>query len=125
MQHQRERLQRARAAFWAEADQTTGGQIAKAIRERHGLDKGPIDSAASAIGSESDTTNGANSSGDDLATDQANSSGHRHPADWVTGDEPMTDKQWALLELKLGDQFDPNLTKAEAAILIDEILNED
>ena len=80
---------------------------------------------APAIGSESDTTDPADSSGDDLPTAQDHASGLRHPADWVTGDEPMTDKQWALLELKLGDQFDPNLTKAEAAILIDEILNED
>jgi P-type conjugative transfer protein TrbL len=124
--HQRDRLQRAKAAFWAEADQTTGGQIAKAIRKNHGLDNAPTDSApdpaACEIDSPSDTTNAAHSSADDLAPAQA---GPKHPADWVTGDEPMTDKQWALLELKLGDQFDPNLTKAEAAILIDEILNED
>ena len=53
------------------------------------------------------------------------SAGYKHPADWLSGDEPMTAKQWALLEYKLEDRFDPNLTKAEAAILIDEILDED
>ena len=46
------------------------------------------------------------------------------PEDWKTGDEPMTAAQRSYLETlarDLGEEFDENLTKAEASQLIDEL----
>jgi DUF3072 family protein len=52
----------------------------------------------------------------------------RDPADWKTGDEPMTSAQRSYLETltrEAGEDFDPDevleLTKAEAAIRIEEL----
>jgi len=50
----------------------------------------------------------------------------RDPEDWVTGDEPMTGPQASYLRSLLQqagkeDDFDPNLTKANASKLIDRL----
>jgi hypothetical protein len=48
----------------------------------------------------------------------------KDPEDWVTGDEPMTGPQESYLRTlsrEAGREFDPNLTKAEASKLIDEL----
>ena len=44
--------------------------------------------------------------------------------DWVTGDEPMTGPQRSYLQTlcqEAGEEFDENLTKAEASRRIDEL----
>ena len=46
------------------------------------------------------------------------------PAEWKTGDEPMTDAQRSYLETlsrETGEPFDETLTKAEASKRIDEL----
>ncbi|HXF72302.1 MAG TPA: DUF3072 domain-containing protein [Actinomycetota bacterium] len=46
------------------------------------------------------------------------------PDEWVTGDEPMTDRQASYLRYlcgELGEEFDPGLTKAEASKRIAEL----
>jgi hypothetical protein len=51
----------------------------------------------------------------------------KDPADWKTGDEPMTPAQRSYLETLArdsGEEFDENLTKAEASIRIDELRKE-
>ena len=48
----------------------------------------------------------------------------KDPDDWTTGDEPMTGPQASYLETlsrEAGEEFDPGLTKAEAARRIDEL----
>jgi hypothetical protein len=48
----------------------------------------------------------------------------KDPADWTTGDEPMTGAQASYLKTlteETGEQFDPNLTKADASRRIDEL----
>ena len=48
----------------------------------------------------------------------------RDPDEWKTGDEPMTAAQRSYLETlchDVGDEFDENLTKAEASKRIDEL----
>lgn len=48
----------------------------------------------------------------------------RNPDDWKTGDEPMTDAQRSYLETlsrEAGQEFDEDLTKAEASKRIDEL----
>jgi len=48
----------------------------------------------------------------------------RDPDEWKTGDEPMTDAQRSYLETlarDAGEEFDDNLTKAEASKRIDEL----
>jgi hypothetical protein len=48
----------------------------------------------------------------------------KDPADWKTGDEPMTGAQRSYLETlseEVGEKFDPNLTKAQASEKIDEL----
>ncbi len=48
----------------------------------------------------------------------------KDPDDWVTGDETMTGAQASYLKTlceEAGQEFDPNLTKAEASKLIDEL----
>jgi hypothetical protein len=53
----------------------------------------------------------------------------KDPADWTTGDEPMTGPQASYLQTLLqqagreGD-FDPSITKAGASELIDELQKE-
>ena len=50
----------------------------------------------------------------------------KDPEDWVTGDEPMTGAQASYLktlceQANLPDDFDKNLTKAEASEKIEEM----
>ena len=48
----------------------------------------------------------------------------RDPDDWKTGDEPMTAAQRSYLETlshDTGENFNENLTKAEASKMIDEL----
>ena len=56
--------------------------------------------------------------------DKENSSMIKDPEDWVTGDEEMTGAQRSYLQTlceEAGEEFDPNLTKAEASKRIDEL----
>jgi len=51
----------------------------------------------------------------------------KDPDDWVTGDESMTGPQASYLETlarEAGEEFDPNLTKAEASKKIEELQQE-
>ncbi|HYW15514.1 MAG TPA: DUF3072 domain-containing protein [Allosphingosinicella sp.] len=51
----------------------------------------------------------------------------KDPADWVTGDESMTGPQASYLKTlaqEAGEEFDPELTKAEASKRIDELQHE-
>jgi hypothetical protein len=48
----------------------------------------------------------------------------RDPDEWKTGDEPMTDAQRSYLETlcrETGEEFDEQLSKAEASKRIDEL----
>ena len=48
----------------------------------------------------------------------------KDPSDWVTGDEQMTGPQASYLKTlsqEAGEEFDPELTKAEASKKIDEL----
>ncbi len=48
----------------------------------------------------------------------------KDPADWVTGEEPMTGAQASYLKTlaeQAGESFDPALTKAAASQRIDEL----
>ena len=48
----------------------------------------------------------------------------RDPAEWKTGDEPMTDAQRSYLETlcrETGEEFDGTLSKADASKRIDEL----
>ncbi|WP_126173081.1 DUF3072 domain-containing protein [Altericroceibacterium xinjiangense] len=54
------------------------------------------------------------------------SNAEKDPDDWTTGDEPMTGAQASYLktlseEAKDADQFDPDLSKAEASRRIDAL----
>ena len=52
------------------------------------------------------------------------SSPEKDPSDWTTGDEPMTGPQASYLETlcrEAGEEFDPNMTKADASRRIDEL----
>jgi hypothetical protein len=52
------------------------------------------------------------------------SNAEKDPHDWVTGDETMTGAQASYLKTlseEAGEAFDPNLTKAEASLRIDEL----
>ena len=51
----------------------------------------------------------------------------KDPSDWVTGDESMTGPQASYLKTlsqEAGEEFDPELTKAEASKKIDELQHE-
>ena len=57
-------------------------------------------------------------------TDRDNSNMIKDPEDWVTGDEEMTGAQRSYLQTlceEAGEEFDPDLTKAEASKRIDEL----
>ena len=57
-------------------------------------------------------------------TDKENSNMIKDPEDWVTGDEAMTGAQRSYLQTlceEAGEEFDPNLTKAEASKRIEEL----
>ena len=59
-----------------------------------------------------------------IATGGPGSNPEKDPADWVTGDEPMTGPQRSYLETlsrEAGVPFDENVTKAEASRRIDEL----
>ena len=46
------------------------------------------------------------------------------PEEWVSGDEPMTGAQASYLQTlseEAGEEFDPNLSKAEASKRIDQL----
>ncbi len=48
----------------------------------------------------------------------------KDPDEWVTGDEPMTGAQASYLQTlarEAGEEFDENLTKAEASKRIEEL----
>jgi hypothetical protein len=48
----------------------------------------------------------------------------KDPADWVTGDEPMTGAQASYLKTlsqEAGEEFDETLTKADASRRIEEL----
>lgn len=48
----------------------------------------------------------------------------KDPRDWTTGDEPMTGAQASYLKTlseEAHEPFDPNLSKAEASLRIDEL----
>ena len=52
------------------------------------------------------------------------SNAEKDPADWVTGDEPMTGAQASYLKTlceETGEEFDESLSKADASKLIDEL----
>ena len=56
--------------------------------------------------------------------DQEPSNRLKDPEDWVTGDERMTGAQASYLKTlceEAGEEFDPELTKAEASKRIDEL----
>ena len=51
----------------------------------------------------------------------------KDPEDWVTGDEAMTGPQASYLKTlsqEAGEEFDPELSKAEASKRIDELQHE-
>jgi hypothetical protein len=55
---------------------------------------------------------------------QDDSNTRKDPADWKTGDEPMTGAQRSYLETlseEVGEKIDPNLTKAQASEKIDAL----
>ena len=55
------------------------------------------------------------------------SNAEKDPADWTTGDEPMTGAQKSYLKTLSEEahaEFDDDLTKAEASIKIDELQEE-
>jgi DUF3072 family protein len=54
----------------------------------------------------------------------AGSNAEKNPDEWITGDEPMTGAQASYLKTlceDVGETFDPNLSKAQASKLIDEV----
>lgn len=56
------------------------------------------------------------------------SNAEKNPDDWVTGEEPMTGAQASYLKTlsdEVGENFDPNLTKAQASKRIDELRSRD
>ena len=56
--------------------------------------------------------------------DSAPANAEKDPHEWVTGDESMTGPQASYLKTlaqEAGEEFDPNLTKAEASLKIDEL----
>ena len=56
--------------------------------------------------------------------DTAPGNAEKDPDDWTTGDEPMTGAQASYLRTlseEAGEEFDPDLTKAEASKRIDAL----
>ena len=59
-----------------------------------------------------------------MSDNQVQPNPERDPEEWVTGDEPMTGPQASYLQTlcqEAGEEFDPNLTKAEASEKIDAL----
>ena len=72
-----------------------------------------------------ETTMSASNSKNDKAEPVGNAA--KDPSDWVTGDEQMTGPQASYLKTlsqEAGEEFDPELTKAEASKKIDELQHE-
>ena len=60
------------------------------------------------------------------AKQNTGSNTEKDPNDWVTGDEPMTGAQASYLKTlteETGEEFDENLSKADASKKIDELKN--
>ncbi len=60
----------------------------------------------------------------DAINSDDNSNAVKDPDEWTTGDEPMTGAQKSYLKTlsdQAGEEFDENLTKAEASKRIDEL----
>ncbi len=58
------------------------------------------------------------------ATPEPSGNPERDPADWVTGDEPMTDAQRSYLDTlarEAGEEIPADITKAEASQHIDRL----
>jgi hypothetical protein len=63
----------------------------------------------------------------DQKNQQHQPSPEKDPDDWVTGDESMTGPQASYLKTlaqEAGEEFDPDLSKAEASKKIDELQHE-
>ena len=59
-----------------------------------------------------------------MAEDDVTPRPEKDPEDWATGDEPMTGPQASYLRTlcqEAGEDFDENLSKAEASRLIEEL----
>ena len=59
-----------------------------------------------------------------IQAEHGQSNMEKDPADWVTGDEPMTGAQASYLQTlseAAGDDFDATLTKAQASEKIDAL----
>jgi hypothetical protein len=68
------------------------------------------------------STNRSNQAGQQQTDDQSNTI--KDPNEWTTGDEPMTGAQRSYLKTlsdEAKEEFDDNLTKAEASKRIDEL----
>lgn len=55
------------------------------------------------------------------------SNAEKDPKNWTTGDEPMTGAQASYLKTlceETGHDFDPEMSKADASILIDKLRGE-
>jgi type IV secretion system protein TrbL len=127
--HQKGRFNAAKSAFMARADATAGGQIAQAIRKKYGLDKKA--SEASTAESTPRAQTGVNAPEPAPAPQptpppvRSQESEPKHPSEWATADDPMTVNQRHFLERRLGEEnVDPDMTKADAAMLIEELLDE-
>jgi hypothetical protein len=61
---------------------------------------------------------------DQTPTTITNSNTEKDPAEWVTGDEPMTGAQRSYLQTlsqEANEPFDPEISKADASKRIDEL----
>ena len=61
---------------------------------------------------------------DQTPSTTTNSNTEKDPAEWVTGDEPMTGAQRSYLQTlsqEANEPFDPEISKAEASRRIDEL----
>ncbi|RPD51940.1 DUF3072 domain-containing protein [Paracnuella aquatica] len=61
---------------------------------------------------------------DETASGLRGDNTEKDPADWVTGDEPMTGAQRSYLKTlssEAGEEFDEEISKAEASKKIDEL----
>lgn len=59
--------------------------------------------------------------------DNQQAGAQKDPSDWVTGDESMTGPQASYLKTlaqEAGEEFDPELSKADASKKIDELQHE-
>ena len=60
----------------------------------------------------------------DQTQNTSTSNTEKDPAEWVTGDEPMTGAQQSYLQTlsqEANEPFDPDISKAEASRRIDEL----